>query len=904
MLHTKHNVKLGRLNKLKLLKLVAKTGIALAIFNAWASILYFHLSVHNLKSDAPILSVVISTYKNSQLLNELLQSIELQKTDFFVDIIIADNGCFNETKFVVDEFLKGIWLNPDPHQSYQYLPACTNPGYGKGNNLAVEDKVKTDSKWVLFLKDDITLQSDDFFYQMVQLGKNQANAGAVGCKILSADGSEIIEAGSIVWQDGSCFGYGRGSKDINATDLNYARPVDYVSGTCLMIQHNIFSQYGGFNHQIFPNYYEDTDIQMHVQHGLGKEVWLQPLALAHHNDHATLGKEESVALMQKASEKFESKWRVALQEHLAPPFSLKTEHEKKIQLRRAVDIRGRKDGKSRILYIDSSLPNPKQGSGYGRAFDNLLMIAELGHMITVATVEPNSDSWCDESCRMELSQCGIELAIPKNITSWEIFLQSRIGLYEVVIISRPATFAKVHTFLARAFKESPFAVVYDSEALTFRRDELLRHYVLEEGIKFPGAQDLVNNDFWNLTLYNQRKAEVALFSMTDVALTVADSESMQVRELTQPNPVTTFSIGHIMKPKPSHTDFSDREGILYVGAFHNEMYYNGDAAWYFLEKIYPLVLEDTRAPIHLTIAGHRIPQELRDYANNHSAISSHVTFLESPADLNHLYDKARVFIAPHLYGAGIQFKLSEAFSQGIPVVMSGLSAKSFGLSASDGVGCIGENDSSFAKCILSAHNSRSVWETRQRSGFDFIRTTHNRGIMMNAWSEVIDTAMLRIEPWEQCNTTCDDLDNLIEKTGEPKDYCAEEGEEFYLWKYPDVANAVRRGIYKSGFAHFIEQKGNYKYTCDSKVLHLWKTQCRDGCFKYLGMHKHAILVGKASPKPTSKCSEGEELYKSQHSDVAEAVQTGLIKSAFDHWRDYGIAEGRSYFCYNRVKIIR
>jgi len=434
--------------------------------------------------------------------------------------------------------------------------------------------------------------------------------------------------------------------------------------------------------------------------------------------------------------------------------------------------------------------------------------------------------------------------IPETVTAWESALKSRVGLYEIVIVSRPATFARVRNALAKMFKESPFAVVYDSEALTFRRDELLRQYVVE-GIKFPGAQDLEkNSDVWNLTLYSQRRAEVALLTMTDVVVTVADSESVQVRELTQPNSVTTFSIGHTLNPKPSVTDFSDRGGILYVGAFHDEMYYNGDAIWYFLENIYPLVLEDTHAPIRLTIAGHLIPQKLRDIVDNHPTVSNYVTFLESPADLNALYDKARVFIAPHLYAAGIQFKLSEAFSQGTPVVMSGLSAKSFGLSASDGVGCIGEDDSSFAKCVLSVHNSESVWKTKQRNGLDFIRRTHHRGTLSNVWAEVIASAMLKVIPWEQCITMCNDLN---------------------------------------------------KKAMDRMSNHNW---CRHKCFINLEMSKHAILEGIAPPRPTSECSEGEELYKSKYSDVAGAIQKGLFPSAFTHWIRFGSAEGRSYFCYD------
>jgi len=41
----------------------------------------------------------------------------------------------------------------------------------------------------------------------------------------------------------------------------------------------------------------------------------------------------------------------------------------------------------------------------------------------------------------------------------------------------------------------------------------------------------------------------------------------------------------------------------------------------------------------------------------HNDLDQHVTFLESPLHLDPLYEKARIFIAPHLYGSGIQFQV-------------------------------------------------------------------------------------------------------------------------------------------------------------------------------------------------------------------------------------------------------
>ena len=45
-------------------------------------------------------------------------------------------------------------------------------------------------------------------------------------------------------------------------------------------------------------------------------------------------------------------------------------------------------------------------------------------------------------------------------------------------------------------------------------------------------------------------------------------------------------------------------------SFHDNMYYNGDAVWYFLTEVYSriLLLEEPKSPIPFTISGENIPK--------------------------------------------------------------------------------------------------------------------------------------------------------------------------------------------------------------------------------------------------------------------------------------------------------
>jgi Glycosyl transferases group 1 len=112
--------------------------------------------------------------------------------------------------------------------------------------------------------------------------------------------------------------------------------------------------------------------------------------------------------------------------------------------------------------------------------------------------------------------------------------------------------------------------------------------------------------------------------------------------------------------------YDKRSGILFVASFLQDgeesediatkMFYNGDAIWYFLRDLYPkILLQNSLLP--LTIVGREIPQYLYNYVDNDRTFDNLVTFVESPRDLKSYYSRARVFIAPQLYGSGIPYKV-------------------------------------------------------------------------------------------------------------------------------------------------------------------------------------------------------------------------------------------------------
>ena len=394
----------------------------------------------------PVMSVAILTYKNSLLVGKLLESVLEQKTEFTYEILVTDNGCRPETKATLNRILN------DATVQHKYLPLCTNPGYAIGNNEGVEKLAHPQSKWILFLNDDVQLQPKflQYMYDMAELKAPQAVG--VGCKVLSEDSSKLIEAGSLVWNQGGTGGYARDRTDIDASDLMYARPVDYVSGVCFMMEHQAFVSYGGFDHKNFPNYYEDTDLQMHIQHDLDAEVWYQPLAIANHHEHGSFGQSDAVRLMEKGAEVFRNKWKDHLPEHVFPNLD---QWERSLLL--ASDIRSRLPNKVNLLYLDERIPNIKT-----RSHSNIMALNNLHHRVALSTIKDEAQDDCTFVCKTNITQSGVEVVTPREMSLRSFLLENRQDFYQVVVASQRYTMDNMQDIL-RMGRQSPqgFSIIFD-----------------------------------------------------------------------------------------------------------------------------------------------------------------------------------------------------------------------------------------------------------------------------------------------------------------------------------------------------------------------------------------------------------------------------------------------------------
>jgi GT2 family glycosyltransferase len=172
------------------------------------------------------------------------------------EVIVIDSGSFDGT---------GGWLTQN-HPSVRFIQHDENVGFGTANNIAARF---AQGRSLLFLNPDTELRSPAIV-EMAAFVDAHPDAGAVGCRLLNADGTLqdccIQSFPTIANQLLNCrwlrtlLPLSRlwGMRSLHVTDDRPQR-VDVISGACLMVRRSAFESVQGFTQQYFM-YSEDVDL--------------------------------------------------------------------------------------------------------------------------------------------------------------------------------------------------------------------------------------------------------------------------------------------------------------------------------------------------------------------------------------------------------------------------------------------------------------------------------------------------------------------------------------------------------------------------------------------------------------------------------------------------------------------
>jgi O-antigen biosynthesis protein len=566
---------------------------------------------------APRVSVLLVLFNRSELTLRCLRALCEQAVDTRLELIVVDNASTDDTDLLLHRIDGAHVIRPG-----------SNLGFVEGCNLAARS---ARGEYLLFLNNDAEILPDSLATAVAALDA-APGLGAVGGKLVLPDGS-LQEAGSIVWSDGSCLGYGRGHSPW-APEYAFSRDVDYCSAALLLTPRHVFLTMGGFDGRFAPAYYEDVDYCVRLWKA-GYRVQFHPRLLAMHFEFASSGSlERAIQMQAERRQRFVAKhhrW-LAQQSEPLPHTPLRA--------------RARDGSGLRVLVFDDRVPHSSTGFGFPRAVELIRALVDLGHFVTLYPTSVLREPWPEV---YEELPSGVEVMLGYGPARVEQFMDDRRGYYDRIIVSRPH-----NAELLRAKLGMPqhwgVPTIFDAEAICSVRD-LARRRLTGEQVDEATEREMV-------------RREIALAEGMSAVLCVS---ALEARAFADGGARGVHVLTHAISPTPTCAPFELRDSILFVGAFH-ELSPNADSVVWFVREVLPRINAAVGRDVRFLIAGPDPPPDVRSLAGGA------IEVLGAVADLAPLYETARLFVAPTRFSAGIPLKVIHASAHGVPVVASPLLA--------------------------------------------------------------------------------------------------------------------------------------------------------------------------------------------------------------------------------------
>ncbi|MCZ6852345.1 MAG: glycosyltransferase, partial [Gammaproteobacteria bacterium] len=627
------------------------------------------------RTRSPQVSIILVFYNKAPLSLLCLQSIKAF-TDTPYEVVIIDNASSDETEELLNR-LENVTIERNSE----------NLGFVKAVNMAAR---LSKGQYLLLLNNDAVLE-DATISNAVAAIKDKPDVGAVGAKIKLLDGS-LQEAGSIIWSDGSCLGYGRG-EDPEAPQYMFRREVDYCSGAFLLIRSSEFSALGGFDEEFAPAYYEESDFCIRLQKK-GLKIIYEPSARISHYEFASSDGFEDAARLQSAHRKL-----------------LRSKHgdflrQKHSNLASNVLAARNVNGYPNILMIDFRVPHANLGAGFPRSAEILQEFSKMKVNLCFYALRIFDENWHQTYTTLPRN---VEVFPNQGRDGLIEFLRSRRGYFEHIIISRPENME----FFSKIISRSPELVegcriTYDAEAVIATRE------IMRLELKGNHLTDAKKKQMFDQELEFARSASVI------ITVTVKESELFRDAGLSN-----TLVLGHKMDASPTTRSFDERRDILFVGALREDPSPNVDSIIWFANEVLP----ELDLSITVIVAGDNTAPRLKYFANES------IQFLGRVDDLQSLYDRCRIFIAPTRFAAGLPRKVHEAAAYGIPTVATSLLADQLGWQDGNEL-LVADSPHEFAAQCKRLYEDNELWHHIRNNGL--------KAVIRDCSTEVFQTRLYEL----------------------------------------------------------------------------------------------------------------------------------------------------------------
>lgn len=612
----------------------------------------------------PMVSIVIPVYNQFNYTYHCIESILMNSADVTYEIIVA-NDCSTDITGEMQDIVHGVKLVTNE----------TNLRFLKNCNHAAE---KAKGKYILFLNND-TLVKENWLEPLVSLCEKDAQVGLVGSKLLYPDGT-LQEAGGIVWRDGSAWNFGNGD-DASASEYNYVKDVDYISGAAIMIPRRLWEEIGGFDEYFAPAYCEDSDLAFAVR-DKGYKVMYQPKSEVIHFEGISNGTDLSEG--QKAYQvlnqrKFVHKWRNVLRKH--PTNGIDAFH-----------AREHSYDKPTLLMIDHYVPQYDKDAGSRTVFQYLKLFVSQGYNVKFI----GDNFYKHEPYTTVLQQMGIEVLYgPYYANNWQKWILGNAPYIDFVFLNRPHISVKYIDFIRQNTKAH---IIYYGHDLHFLRET--REYELTQ------KEELLQS------IEDWKEKELSLMRKADISYYPSYVEEEAIHEIDRQISVKAIPAYLFEEVEDCTYDFVNRKDLMFIGGFGHTP--NVDAVKWLASEVMPKLIE-LLPEVIVHILGSNPPKEIEKLASEHLKIEGFVT----DEQLEEFYHSCRMSIVPLRYGAGIKGKIIESMKFGTPVATTWVGAE--GIQNAEQIMLIEDDAEQFAKKIAALYQNEQELRRMSMDSIEYIR---------------------------------------------------------------------------------------------------------------------------------------------------------------------------------------
>jgi len=219
-----------------------------------------------------------------------------------------------ETVVVANGTPTGMLADLAARDDIVLVPSPANLGFAGGNDLAA---LCSQGRHLVFVNDDSVLAPKAIDH-LVARAESDPAIGAVGCRILSTDGS-LQEAGVVLWSDGTAALVGRGEPGAAGRYTQF-RDVDFCSANGLLVKRAAWDAVSGFDRGFDPAYYEDVDLCLALREH-GYRVVYEPSALLTHAESSSTTAPYKAFLLERHRRRLVDRWSTVLSGLEPPPLA-------------------------------------------------------------------------------------------------------------------------------------------------------------------------------------------------------------------------------------------------------------------------------------------------------------------------------------------------------------------------------------------------------------------------------------------------------------------------------------------------------------------------------------------------------------------------------------------------------